>query len=144
MRNLSELLSNALVLAPLAILIFVRVFAKVLTDKKKHTQAKPHTPRSTPKLIEKFRSFITGDVEPAPTIGEPLDFEVVEKRKTEKPESKVVVEYPPEPIPTKERQAPEEAHAAPSPFPQTVERLSPLKKAIVMADILGTPKYFDY
>ena len=91
MRNISELLENALVLVPIAILVFVRVFAKVLIDKKKRkrVESKARPTRQTParKALDRLSQFMTGSLEQALVVQEPLDFELTQKRRYESPQS---------------------------------------------------------
>lgn len=46
----------------------------------------------------------------------------------------------PSPADLSRSQAAESARTAPGPFPSSVEKLSPLKRAVVLAEILGPPK----
>jgi hypothetical protein len=169
-RSLSELLQNALVLIPIAILIFVRVFAKVLLDKKKRqkaeSKAKPSRQTPASKILDRLNRFMSGSLEQTQVIHEPLEFELSEKRRLERPEpttqaasSKTPYQAAPrvaqatgvvsagvdaqlagEP---KVERAPPEDDAYTRPFPQTVEHLSPLKQAFVHSVILGKPRSLD-
>ncbi len=165
MRNISELLKNALVLVPIAILVFVRVFAKVLVDKKKRqrveSNARPSSKTPVRKAFDRLSKFMTGSQDPSTALREPLDFELSEKRRFERPESTPKAVATPAPrqavmrpsMPAGVGRASSNAQrsgasptglAAPSPFPQTVKRLSPLKQAFVFSAILGKPRSFDY
>ena len=145
---MEELLENVYIVIPIALLVFARLFAERLKAKRAGEAGATRASAGTraPGALARFLGRLSGrGPEPTPprrTVSEPLHFEEPVFRLGEHLPPPAAAPVEPRtslaPIPAQER--PVRARPTGSRLPASVERLSPLRKAVVMAELLGAPK----
>ncbi len=150
---MEELLENVYIVIPIALLIFARLFADRLRAKRAGEAGATKATAGTrgPGALARFLGRLSGRVpEPSPsprTRSEPLHFEEPVFRLGERLPPPAAAPIEPHtlmaPAPAAKRPGPARPTGAPptsARLPSSVERLSPLRKAVVMAELLGPPK----
>ncbi len=176
MPDLSEIFENIYILIPVALVIFLRVFADAL---QKRNQA-GESPRNAPKaatrkprpasFVSKLRDRFAGLSSRARASGEPLDYEVSELPRYDRPAAKrpthavpkrlvveaakttggarsgiqsaIVVAAKTDTAAASARPGVQDAVRT-APFPAALERLPPLQKAFALTVVLGKPKSLE-
>ncbi|HPE89857.1 MAG TPA: hypothetical protein PLH55_10120, partial [Spirochaetales bacterium] len=140
---MEELLENVYIVIPIALLVFARLFAERLKAKRAGEAGATRAADGTraPGALARFLGRLSGrGPEPTPprlTVSEPLHFEEPVFRLGERLPPPAAAPVEPRtlvaPAPAPER--PVRARPAGSRLPASVERLSPLRKAVVMAEL---------
>lgn len=148
---MEDLLENVYVIIPIALLVFIRLFADRLKAKRAGEAGATRAGAGTraPGALARFLGRLSGrGTEPTPaprTVSEPLHFEEPVFRLGERLAPPAAAPIEPHtlmaPAPAAKRPGPARTpRRSGSRLPSAVERLSPLRKAVVMAELLGPPK----
>ena len=161
---MEELFNNILVLVPVALLIFLRVFAEgarkrsektrkeaVASAPKKAQAAQKATPAAKQDLMGRLRRYLSGSLDQLMDKPEPLHFEEEAQKRLGHFKASNGNATPPKPgtalapqhlLPGAMEESAAIVHEPPIRyvFPKQLERMSPLKRAIVLSEVLGKPK----
>lgn len=179
---MEELFNNILVLVPVALLIFLRVFSENARKRSEKTRKEPapapeitgwaarqeyrrapgdqspakkdKDPKPSPArrdLLGRLRNYLSGSLDQLMDKPEPLHFEEEDQRRLGQLKTPGRSATPLKPgtsssnqhlLPGAMEESPAVVHEPASHFilPKQLQRMTPLKRAIVLAEVLGKPK----
>jgi hypothetical protein len=162
--DLKDIFENIYILIPVALVIFVRVFADALRKRYQQGDSIHHNPEvgkrkvRTVTVFSRLRERFAGLSSRAHATGEPLDYEVSELPRFERPAPRLQTHSPtPRTVGEPDTPGPRayvtlaglkaqrggQSSAQPVHFNMVVDRLPPLQKAFTMTVILGKPKSLE-
>jgi hypothetical protein len=174
--DLNDIFDNIYILIPVALFIFLRVFADALQKRNQAGESTRNVAKAVKRkprpasFLSKLRDRFTGLSSHTRAPREPLDYEVSELPRYERPAVKHTTHAVPRRLVVETAKAAGGARtgvqsatmgsektdtasvsarpriqgiAYPSPFPAAVERLPPLQKAFTMTVVLGKPKSLE-
>ncbi|PKL23620.1 MAG: hypothetical protein CVV47_14025 [Spirochaetae bacterium HGW-Spirochaetae-3] len=155
---MDELLDNLFLLIPLALLLFFRVFAGRLKARAAQRKETAIPKAKGPGQLSRFIGYLTGAPKADDAPLEPLHFEESEARRDDigkaREKGRPADSPPSTPMPSAIKTPTAKPPATKPPavesqygkpvaafaFPAAIERLPPLKKAVALSEILGTPR----